>query len=29
MRSRTQEEWYDALAWLYGGNGLDQNSFGS
>lgn len=24
MRSRTQEEWYDRVAWLYSGNGLDS-----
>jgi salicylate hydroxylase len=24
MSARTPEEWYDRLAWLYGGNGLDE-----
>jgi 2-polyprenyl-6-methoxyphenol hydroxylase-like FAD-dependent oxidoreductase len=28
MRARTQEDWYDALDWLYGGTGLDEMNFG-
>src|SRR5215468_10048990 len=27
MRAKTQEEWYDALAWLYGSNGLEENNY--
>jgi salicylate hydroxylase len=28
MRSKTREDWYDALACLYGSNGLEENNFG-
>jgi 3-hydroxybenzoate 6-monooxygenase len=28
MRAKTQQEWYDILEWLYGGNGLNQSNFG-
>jgi salicylate hydroxylase len=28
MRSKTQEDWYESLAWLYGSNGLEDNNFG-
>jgi 2-polyprenyl-6-methoxyphenol hydroxylase-like FAD-dependent oxidoreductase len=24
VRAKTQEDWYDTLQWLYGGNGLDE-----
>jgi salicylate hydroxylase len=24
MRSKSPRDWYDTLAWLYGGNGLDD-----
>ncbi len=27
MRSRTPEQWYDAVAWLYGSTGLDGTAF--
>ncbi|MYF09120.1 MAG: 3-hydroxybenzoate 6-monooxygenase [Rhodospirillaceae bacterium] len=27
MRSRTPEQWYDAIAWLYGSTGLDGTAF--
>jgi len=29
MRARTQGEWHEAVAWLYGGDGLDASTFGS
>ena len=29
MSAKSDEDWYDALAWLYGGNGLDANGPGS
>ena len=28
MRAKTQEDWYDTLEWLYGGNGLDESDLG-
>src|SRR5262245_36515033 len=28
MRAKTQEQWYDALAWLYGSTGLEENNYG-
>jgi 2-polyprenyl-6-methoxyphenol hydroxylase-like FAD-dependent oxidoreductase len=28
MRARSQEQWYDALQWLYGSNGLGENNYG-
>ena len=27
MRAKTQEQWYDALQWLYGSTGLDESNF--
>ncbi len=28
MRAKTQEDWYNALEWLYGGSGLGEHHFG-
>ena len=28
LRAKSQQDWYETLAWLYGGNGLDENNFG-
>jgi len=28
MRNKTQEDWYEDLAWLYGSTGLEQQNFG-
>jgi salicylate hydroxylase len=28
MRSKTQADWYEAVAWLYGSNALEENNFG-
>ena len=28
MRAKSQQDWFDTLQWLYGGNGLDENNFG-
>ncbi len=28
MRAKTQAEWYDALQWLYGSDGLGEGNFG-
>jgi 3-hydroxybenzoate 6-monooxygenase len=28
MRNKTQDDWYEDLAWLYGSTGLEQQNFG-
>src|SRR5713101_5614147 len=28
LRAKTQQDWYDTLEWLYGGNGLGEDNFG-
>ena len=26
MRAKTPQDWYDTLAWIYGGNGLEDDT---